>query len=114
SNNVAVLLGSLDANGNVTYTEATSSPIAVGNTPVAIAAGDLNTDGIPDMAVVNQADNTISVILGSTNADATFSFATGSPLSTATTPVGITIANFTGGQVPSLAGTNAGVSTLGD
>ncbi len=113
SNNVAVLLGSRDNSGNVTFTEANSSPIAVGTTPVAIAAADLNTDGIPDMAVVNQADNTISVILGSTNADATFSFAPGSPLSTATTPVGITVANFTGGSVPSLAVTNAGVSTLG-
>src|SRR3984885_15223828 len=113
SNNVTILLGSLDNNSNVTFTEAASSPIAVGNTPVAIAAGDLNTDGIPDLAVVNQADNTVSVILGSTNADATFSFAPGSPLSTATTPAGITIANFTGGEVPSLAVTNAGVSTLG-
>lgn len=113
SNNVAVLLGSLDNGGNVTFTEASSSPIAVGNTPVAIAAGDLNTDGIPDLAVVNQADATVSVILGSTNADATFSFAPGSPLSTGTTPAGIVIANFTGGDVPSLAVTNAGVSTLG-
>jgi type II/III secretion system protein/VCBS repeat protein len=113
SNNVAILLGSLDTAGNVVFTEATSSPIAVGNTPVSIAAGDLNTDGIPDLAVVNQADNTVSVILGSTNADATFSFAPGSPLSTATTPEGIVIANFTGGDVPSLAVTNAGVSTLG-
>jgi type II secretory pathway component GspD/PulD (secretin) len=113
SNNVAILLGSLDNAANVTFTEANSSPIAVGATPVAIAAGDLNTDGIPDLAVVNQADSSISVILGSTNADATFSFAPGSPLSTATTPVGITIANFTGGEVPSLAVTNAGVSTLG-
>ncbi len=113
SNNLAILLGSLDTAGNVTFKEATSSPIAVGNTPVAIAAGDLNTDGIPDLAVVNQADNTVSVILGSTNADATFSFAPGSPLSTATTPAGIVIANFTGGEVPSLAVTNAGVSTLG-
>jgi hypothetical protein len=113
SNNVTVLLGSLDNAGNAIFTEANSSPIAVGNTPVALAAGDLNTDGISDLAVVNQADNTISIILGSTNADATFSFAPGSPLSTATTPAGITIANFTGGQVPSLAVTNAGVSTLG-
>ncbi len=78
SNNVAILLGSLDTAGNVTFIEATSSPIAVGTTPVAIAAGDLNTDGIPDLAVVNQADSTISIILGSTNADATFSFAPGS------------------------------------
>ena len=50
-------------------------------------------------------------LLGSTNADATFSFAPGSPLSTATTPAGIVIANFTGGNVPSLAVTNEEQST---
>lgn len=113
TNNVTILLGSLDSNGNLLLTEPNSSPIAVGNTPVAIAAGDLNTDGIPDLAVVNQADNTVSIILSSANADATFSFAAGSPLSTATTPAGIVIANFTGGNVPSLAVTNQGQSTMG-
>jgi Flp pilus assembly secretin CpaC len=113
SNNVTILLGSVDNNGNVHFTEQTNSPIAVGNTPVAIATGDLNTDGIADLAVVNQADNTVSVLLGSSNADGTFSAATGSPLPTAATPAGIVVANFTGGQVPSLAVTNQGQSTLG-
>jgi tetratricopeptide (TPR) repeat protein len=113
SNNVAILLGSVDGNGNLTFTEAINSPIAVGGTPVALAAGDLNADGIPDLAVVNQADNSISILLGSTNADGTFTAATGSPLPTATTPAGIVIANFTGGAVPSLAVTNQGQSTLG-
>jgi tetratricopeptide (TPR) repeat protein len=113
SNNVAILLGSVDGNGNVTFTEATNSPIAVGGTPVALAAGDLNADGIPDLAVVNQADNSISILLGSSNANGTFSAAAGSPLPTATTPAGIVIANFTGGTVPSLAVTNQGQSTLG-
>ncbi len=113
TNNVTILLGSIDTNGNLILTEPNSSPLAVGTTPVAIAAGDLNTDGIPDLAVVNQADNTVSVILGSTNADATFSVAPGSPLATATTPAGVVIANFTGGSVPSLAVTNQGEGTLG-
>jgi type II secretory pathway component GspD/PulD (secretin) len=113
TNNVTILLGSLDTNTNVLFTEPNSSPIAVGTTPVAIAAGDLNTDGISDLAVVNQADNTVTIILSSANADATFSYATGSPLATATTPAGIVIANFTGGNVPSLAVTNQGQSTLG-
>ena len=111
--NVTILLTSVDGNGNVHFAEPTSSPLAVGASPVAIAAGDLNTDGIPDLAVVNQGDNTVSVLLGSTNADATFSPALGSPLPTATTPAGIVIANFTGGTVPSLAVTNQGQSTLG-
>ncbi|HXT77352.1 MAG TPA: FG-GAP-like repeat-containing protein [Candidatus Eisenbacteria bacterium] len=113
SNNVSILLPSVDNNGNVTFTEQTSSPIPVGTNPVAIAAGDLDSDGVPDLAVVNQGDNSISILMGSTNSDATFTQAVGSPLPTATTPAGIVIANFTGGNVPSLAVTNKGVNTLG-
>jgi|tagenome__1003787_1003787.scaffolds.fasta_scaffold20985465_5 type II secretory pathway component GspD/PulD (secretin) len=113
SNNVSILLPSVDNNGNITLTEQTSSPVPVGTNPVAIAAGDLDTDGVPDLAVVNQGDNTISILMGSSNADATFTQAAGSPLPTATTPAGIVIANFTGGNVPSLAVTNKGVNTLG-
>jgi type II secretory pathway component GspD/PulD (secretin) len=113
TNNVTILLGSIDSNGNLGLTEANSSPLAVGTNPVAIAVGDLNVDGIPDLAVVNQGDNSVSIILSSSNADATFSAATGSPLPTAATPAGVVIANFTAGNVPSLAVTNQGQSTLG-
>ena len=113
TNNVTILLGSLDANQNLLLTEANSSPLAVGTNPVAIAAGDLNTDGIPDLAVVNQGDSSVSIILSSANADATFNAASGSPLPTAATPAGIVIANFTGGNTPSIAVTNQGQSTLG-
>ena len=61
TNNVTILLG----NGDGTFTEATGSPISSGvsNGPVAIAAGDLNGDSKPDLAVVNQTDNTVSVLL---------------------------------------------------
>jgi Flp pilus assembly secretin CpaC len=113
SNNISILLESVDTNGNVTFTEATNSPIAVGTSPVAIATGDLNADGVPDLAVVNQGDNTVSVLLGSSNLDGTFTDATGSPLPTATTPAGIVIANFANGAVPDIAVTNKGSSTLG-
>jgi Flp pilus assembly secretin CpaC len=113
SNNVTVLLDSVDTNGNVTFTEATNSPIAVRTAPVAIATGDLNADGVPDLAVVNQGDNTVSVLLGSSNLDGTFTEATGSPLPTATTPTGIVIANFANSAVPDIAVTNKGASTLG-
>ncbi len=113
SNNLAILLGSVDANSNISFTEAPNSPIAVGQSPVAIATGDMNADSVPDLAVVNQADNTVSILLGSNNLDGTFTAAAGSPLPTATTPAGIVIANFTGGSFPSLAVTNKGQSTLG-
>jgi hypothetical protein len=113
SNNLAILLSSVDQNLNVTLTEASGSPIAVGKTPVAIATGDLNADGVADLAVVNQGDDTISVLLGSSNLDGTFTPATGSPLPTATNPSGIVIANFANGAVPDIAVTNNGPSTLG-
>src|SRR5216683_1865846 len=89
TNNVAILLGAVDTNGNISFTEAPNSPVAVGQSPVAIAASDLNADGIPDLAVVNQSDDTVSILLGSGNAGG----------------------NFTGGTVPSLAVTNKGTGT---
>src|SRR5579859_2174524 len=113
TNNVTILLGSVNTAGNIGFTEAPNSPIAVGQSPVAIATSDFNADGIPDLAVVNQVDNSVSILLGSTNADGTFLPATGSPLQTATTPAGIAVGDFTGGLVPSLAVTNKGVGTLG-
>ena len=113
TNNVAILLGTVDTAGNIGFTEAPNSPIAVGQSPVAIATSDFNADGIPDLAVVNQVDNSVSILLGSTNADGTFLPAAGSPLPTATTPAGIAVGNFTGGTVPSLAVTNKGIGTLG-
>src|SRR5712664_3372802 len=113
SNNVTILLSSVDQNLNVTLTEAPNSPISVGTTPVAIATGDLNADGVPDLAVVNQGSATVTVLLGSSNLDGTFTEATGSPLPTATTPAGIVIANFANGAVPDLAVTNKGSNTLG-
>jgi hypothetical protein len=113
SNNVTILLSSVDTNGNVTFTEAPNSPIAVGNLPVAIATGDVNGDGVADLAVVNQNDATVTVLLGSTNLDGTFTQAAGSPLATALKPAGIVIANFAGGAVPDIAVTNQNSNTLG-
>ncbi len=117
SNNVTILLSSVDQNLNVTLTEAPSSPISVGTNPVAMATGDLNADGVPDLAVLNQGtaavSGTISVLLGSSNLDGTFTEASGSPLPTVTTPAGIVIANFANGAVPDIAVTNKGSGTLG-
>ena len=117
SNNVTILLSSVDQNLNVTLTEAPSSPISVGTNPVAMATGDLDADGVPDLAVLNQGtaavSGTISVLLGSSNLDGTFTEASGSALPTATTPAGIVIANFANGAVPDIAVTNKGSGTLG-
>ncbi len=46
------------------FVAGTGSPIAVGNSPQSVVAGDFNNDGLPDLAVLNTADNTISILLG--------------------------------------------------
>lgn len=111
TNNVSILLASGDNTFTGAFSEALKSPIGVGNKPVALAAGDLNRDGLPDLAVVNQGDNSVSVLLG--NGDGTFGPATQSPLPTAATPAGIVIADFTNDGIADLAVSNQGAGTLG-
>jgi tetratricopeptide (TPR) repeat protein len=100
TNNISILLG----NGKATFTQAANSPIAVGASPVAIATGDLNDDGHPDLAVVNQSDNSVSVFLG--GGDGTFTPATNSPLATGQTPTAVAIADFNGDGHPDIAVTD--------
>jgi type II/III secretion system protein/VCBS repeat protein len=100
TNNVTVLLG----NGNATFSLATGSPFAVGQSPVAVATGDLNNDSHPDLVVVNQTDNSLSVLLG--NGDGTFTAATNSPLATGQAPTAVTISDFNGDGVPDIAVTD--------
>ncbi len=111
TNNVAILSASGDSTFSGTFAEANGSPIAVGRQPVAIAGGDLNADGIVDLAVVNQTDNTVTVLLN--NGDGTFTPAAGSPLPTSATPSGVAIADFTQDRLGDIAVTNNGVGTLG-
>jgi hypothetical protein len=100
TNNVTILLGT----GTGTFNLAPSSPFAVGKSPVAIATGDLNLDSHPDLVVVNEADNTASVLLG--NGDGTFTAATNSPLATGQTPTAVAIADFNGDGIPDFAVTD--------
>ncbi len=63
-NTVTVLLG----NGDGTFQSPRS--FAAGRNPVAVAVGDVNGDGIPDIVTANIMDNTVSVLLG--NGDGSF------------------------------------------
>ena len=53
-----------------TLSAAPGSPVQTGNAPSNAGVGDFNEDGIPDLAVVNAGDETISILLG--NGDGTF------------------------------------------
>jgi type II/III secretion system protein/VCBS repeat protein len=110
TNNLTILLGK----GDGTFTEANGSPISsgIGNGPVAIASGDLNGDAKPDLAVVNQTDNTVSVLLN--NGDATFTASASSPLQTGagTSPTSVAIADFNQDGLADIAVTNGGANSF--
>jgi FG-GAP-like repeat/FG-GAP repeat len=59
---VSVLRG----DGHAGFTAAAGSPIPVGTQPFALAHGDLNHDGKPDLAVANTGSNSVSVLLNTT------------------------------------------------
>ena len=56
---VSVLLG--DGKGG--FRLLVGSPFAAGRTPVAVAVGDLNGDGVPEIAVANMAGDTATVLM---------------------------------------------------
>ena len=55
---VSILLG----DGKGSFRLLAGSPFAAGRTPVAVAVGDLNGDGVPEMAVANMAGDTATVL----------------------------------------------------
>src|SRR5262249_4773376 len=64
-----------------------------GQNPLALAVGDFNHDGNLDLAVVNENDNTISILLG--NGDGTFQTQT-TVSSNGVAPVSVATADFNG------------------
>jgi hypothetical protein len=80
----------------------TASP-ATGTKPTSIAVGDFKEDGIPDLAVVNAGDNTVSILIG--KGDGTFT--DGGTLSSGNTPVAVAAGNFMGTGFNGLAVANS-------
>ena len=91
SNTVSILLGN-GTNGTQDGTFGAQTTFATGNGPAGIAAADFNNDGHPDLAVTNQTDGTVSVLLGNGNG----TFLTQTIYTTGSGPVGIIAASFTG------------------
>jgi uncharacterized protein (TIGR03437 family) len=100
SNNITVLLG----NGAGGFTAAPGSPFAVGSVPFGLVTGDFNGDGKPDLAVSNESDDNVTVLLG--DGAGGFAPAPGSPFDVGLVPIGLAIADFNGDGVPDLAVVN--------
>jgi type II secretory pathway component GspD/PulD (secretin) len=104
--NVVVLQG----NGDGTFTQFTGSPITVGQNPVAVASADLDGNASPDLAIVNNTDNSVTVLLN--QGDGTFVAGPNSPLATSPNPTGIALADFTQNGTAGIAVTCAGSNTF--
>ena len=97
---VQILLG----NGDGTFAEGQSLP--TGNLPWdiwAVALADFNGDGKVDLAVTNEAGNTVTIFLG--NGDGTFTPAPATP-GTSDSPAAVVAADFNGDGKPDLAVAN--------
>ena len=71
-------LGGTIIGGAVTPTVFAQTNFAVGNNPVAVAAQDLNNDAQLDLAVVNQGDSSLTILLN--NGGGNFTPTAGSPI----------------------------------
>jgi hypothetical protein len=111
----ASALGSVEiflGQGNGTFTPVASEP-AVGYSPTTIVTGDLNGDGILDLAVANLTSNssqpaTVTVLLG--KGDGTFTPTT-QTLLTGNLPFSVAIGDFNGDGIPDLVTANEGGNT---
>lgn len=104
-----------DAAGTGTFTPLATT-VPTGKGPIALATTDFNADGIPDLAVVNQTDNTISIFVGHNGGtgqgDGTFVEQAPSPYATDLSPFGITISDLNGDGVQDIAVTNQNSGTV--
>jgi hypothetical protein len=99
SNDVSILLN----NGCGVFTEAPGSPVSMGLGILTsdIVAADFNGDGSIDLAVVNEVNNTVTILLN--NGSDMFTPGPGSPFPAGTVPLSIVAADFNGDGFVDLA-----------
>ncbi len=108
-NSFSVFLG----NGDGTFAQVRGSPfpLPTGQTgPIAVTVNDFNQDGIPDLAILNQTSNNVTILQGV--GDGTFKLVSNNPLATGNFPVGISSGTLAGSTGPALAIANQNDSTI--
>ncbi len=104
---VSVLDGNVDSQGNPDGTFQSLQTIPVGNDPSAVAVtyGFINGSYVPELAVTNAGDNTLSLLAG--NPDGTYSLVQTIAVGNDPSGVAATYQFINGNYVPELAVTNA-------
>lgn len=111
-NMVSVLLNTTTG-GSATASFSAVQTFAVGNTPWALTASDLNRDGKPDLAVLNMADNTLSVLINTTpNGSATASFTAQQVFAAGNEPQSVAAGDINGDGSPDLVIVGAGDNSV--
>ena len=92
---------------------ATQQSFGTGASPFSVAFGDVNGDGLLDLAVANQNSNTVSVLLNATAPGATTpSFATQQTFATGTSPISVAFGDVNGDGLLDLAVANLNSATV--
>jgi uncharacterized protein (TIGR02145 family) len=114
SNNISVFQNNSTAGLINSSSLAGKTDFASGTVPYGISAGDLDSDGNPDLAVANYNSNTISVLRNSgfTGDINTGSFAASIDFTTGSGPFSISIGDIDGNGKPDMAVTNTLSNTI--
>jgi hypothetical protein len=98
--------GASEDNQALCATFSSGSPIAVGDAPEHIVAGDFNLDGRPDLAVTSVGDDNVAILLG--NGRGGFTEANSSPIKVGDAPESVAVGDFNLDGIPDLATANSG------